>query len=79
MGFDLGYSDRSRFIFLLFFIFCKKQAIAMNVCKGRSSGVDPPVAWGKATGRGLIEGVNLSYTTRGVRPPAFAASAFFLR
>ena len=49
----------------------------MNVCKGRSSGVDPPVAWGKATGRGLIEGVKLSYTTRGVGPPAFCGPRIF--
>ena len=45
MGFDLGYSDRSRFIVLLFLFFVK-QALAMDVCKGRSSGVDPPVSSG---------------------------------
>ena len=44
MGFDLGYSDLSRFIVLL--LFFVKQALAMNVCKGRSWGVDLPVSSG---------------------------------
>ena len=77
MGFDLGYSDRSRFIVLLF-IFCKTGPCHERV-QGPQFGSGPSSVIGVnvATGRGLIEGVNLSYTTRGVRPPAFCGLRIF--